>query len=79
MTLLHPKVLHIITRLDTGGSATNTIASVDLLRKHGFQTALAYGRMIFLFALSTLYSLLSTRHEMCYTSASISAVARVLA
>ncbi len=37
------KVLHIITRLDHGGSATNTIASVDLLRKHGFDTALAYG------------------------------------
>lgn len=38
-----PRVLHIITRLDSGGSATNTIASVDLLRNHGFQTALAYG------------------------------------
>lgn len=43
MTLSHPRVLHIITRLDSGGSATNTIASVDLLRNHGFQTALAYG------------------------------------
>ncbi len=37
------KVLHIITRLDPGGSATNTIVSVDLLRKHGFITSLAYG------------------------------------
>lgn len=37
------KVLHIITRLDHGGSASNTILSVDLLRKHGFTTALAYG------------------------------------
>lgn len=38
-----PRILHIITRLDPGGSATNTIVSVDLLRKHGFRTALAYG------------------------------------
>ena len=38
-----PKVLHIITRLDPGGSATNTIISVDLLRKHGFHTVLAFG------------------------------------
>ena len=43
MTLPNPKVLHIITRLDFGGSATNTIASVDHLRKHGFDTSLAYG------------------------------------
>jgi len=38
-----PRILHVITRLDPGGSATNTIVSVDLLRKHGFATALAYG------------------------------------
>jgi len=36
-------VLHIITRLDAGGSATNTLVSVDRLRERGFQTALAYG------------------------------------
>ena len=33
----------MITRLDPGGSATNTIVSVDRLRKHGFDTYLAYG------------------------------------
>ena len=38
-----PSVLHIITRLDAGGSATNTIVSVAGLRKEGFETALAYG------------------------------------
>ncbi|MDO9543392.1 MAG: glycosyltransferase family 4 protein [Kiritimatiellia bacterium] len=38
-----PKVLHIITRLDCGGSATDTIVTADLLRKHNFQTALAFG------------------------------------
>ena len=38
-----PRVLHIITRLDAGGAAANTLASVDLLRQHGFDTALAYG------------------------------------
>ncbi len=37
------KVLHIITRLDPGGSASNTIVTVDLLRKYGFTTSLAYG------------------------------------
>ena len=40
----HPsRVLHIITRLDAGGSATNTIVSAAGLRKEGFETALAYG------------------------------------
>lgn len=43
MSLSDPKILHIITRLDPGGSATNTIVSCDKLRKHGFQTYLAYG------------------------------------
>lgn len=43
MSSLRPRVLHIITRLDPGGSATNTITSVDRLRQHGFDTALAYG------------------------------------
>lgn len=38
-----PKVLHLITRLDPGGSATNTLVSVDRLREHGYETALAYG------------------------------------
>ena len=38
-----PRILHIITRLDAGGSATNTIVSVAGLRKEGFETALAYG------------------------------------
>ena len=37
------RILHVITRLDPGGSATNTIVTVDLLRKHGFETFLAYG------------------------------------
>ena len=36
-------ILHIITRMDAGGAATNTITSVDRLREHGFGTALAYG------------------------------------
>ena len=39
-----PRILHVITRLDTGGSATNTIVSADRLREHGFETVLAYGR-----------------------------------
>ncbi|MFH0880750.1 MAG: glycosyltransferase [Lentisphaerota bacterium] len=38
-----PKILHIITRLDPGGSATNTLVSAEGLRKKGFETALAYG------------------------------------
>lgn len=38
-----PRVLHIITRLDCGGSATDTIVTADLLRNHNFQTALAFG------------------------------------
>lgn len=38
-----PKILHIITRLDCGGSATDTIVTVDRLRNHNFQTALAFG------------------------------------
>jgi glycosyltransferase involved in cell wall biosynthesis len=44
MNMSRPRILHIITRLDQGGSATSTIVSVDLLRKHGFETFLAYGR-----------------------------------
>lgn len=43
MTAQKPKILHVITRLDPGGSATNTIVSADQLRKHGFDTFLAYG------------------------------------
>ena len=43
MTAQMPKILHVITRLDPGGSATNTIVSADQLRKHGFDTFLAYG------------------------------------
>ena len=38
-----PKVLHIITRLDFGGSANNTITTIDRLRNYNFQTALAFG------------------------------------
>jgi glycosyltransferase involved in cell wall biosynthesis len=38
-----PSVLHVITRLDCGGAATNTIDSADLLRSYGFDTELAYG------------------------------------
>ncbi|MFC1454377.1 glycosyltransferase, partial [Verrucomicrobiota bacterium] len=38
-----PKILHIITRLDCGGSATDTIVTADLLRNHNFQTAIAFG------------------------------------
>ncbi|MBN1674499.1 MAG: glycosyltransferase [Kiritimatiellae bacterium] len=37
------RILHVITRLDPGGSTTNTIVSVDRLREFGFDTALAYG------------------------------------
>jgi len=43
MSSSKPRVLHIITRLDPGGSATNTLKSVERLREHGFDTALAYG------------------------------------
>jgi len=43
MSSSKPRVLHIITRLDPGGSATNTLTSIDRLREHGFDTALAYG------------------------------------
>lgn len=39
-----PKILHLITRLDCGGSAISTILAVDRLRNHNFQTALAFGR-----------------------------------
>ncbi|MFO7869934.1 MAG: glycosyltransferase family 4 protein [Kiritimatiellia bacterium] len=39
-----PNILHVITRLDRGGSATNTITCADALRKHGFTTAILYGR-----------------------------------
>ncbi len=40
----HPsRILHVITRLDPGGSATNTLVSADGLRKRGFETALASG------------------------------------
>lgn len=39
-----PRILHVITRLDTGGSAMNTIVSADRLREHGFETVLVYGR-----------------------------------
>ena len=38
-----PRVLHLITRLDSGGAATNTIISADLCRRHGFDTTVAYG------------------------------------
>ena len=38
-----PRILHIITRLDRGGSTTNTLTSVKLQRNHQFETALAYG------------------------------------
>ncbi|MBI2440294.1 MAG: glycosyltransferase [Lentisphaerae bacterium] len=37
------KILHIITRLDCGGSASDTIFTVESLRNHDFQTALAFG------------------------------------
>jgi len=38
------KVLHIITRLDSGGAATNTVASVDGLNARGFEATLVYGK-----------------------------------
>lgn len=44
MNSTRPTILHIITRLDAGGSATNSIACVDLLRKHGFRTSIAVGK-----------------------------------
>ncbi len=37
------RVLHVITRLDQGGSTTNTLTSVSRQRNRGFDTALAYG------------------------------------
>ncbi len=37
-------MLHIITRLDSGGAATNTLVSVEGLRAHGFDTSLLYGK-----------------------------------
>lgn len=40
---MRPRVLHIITRLDAGGAATNTLASVRGLHRQGWDTALAYG------------------------------------
>ncbi|MBN2301532.1 MAG: glycosyltransferase family 4 protein [Lentisphaerae bacterium] len=39
-----PHILHIITRLDAGGSATDTIVLVDKMRKYGFDTSLAVGQ-----------------------------------
>ena len=39
-----PRVAHIITRLDAGGAAANTLASVALLPEQGFDTALVHGR-----------------------------------
>lgn len=41
-----PRVLHLITRLDPGGSATNTLATAAGLRKRGFEPALWYGRTV---------------------------------
>jgi glycosyltransferase involved in cell wall biosynthesis len=38
-----PRILHVITRLDRGGSTTNTLTSVRLQRNRQFETALAYG------------------------------------
>lgn len=38
-----PNVAHVITRLDKGGSATNTIVSADRQRAYGFNTRLIYG------------------------------------
>ncbi len=38
-----PRILHIITRLDAGGAATNTLRSVASLPEHGFNVALLYG------------------------------------
>ncbi|MEE9118703.1 MAG: glycosyltransferase, partial [Calditrichia bacterium] len=40
------KVLHIITRLDKGGSAENTLLTVSLLNKEEFSTALISGPTI---------------------------------
>lgn len=39
-----PKVLHIITRMDAGGSASNTLVSVLRIGEYGFAASLAYGR-----------------------------------
>ncbi len=38
-----PYAAHVITRLDKGGSATNTLVSADRLRACGFRTKLIYG------------------------------------
>ena len=39
-----PRVLHIITRLDSGGAATNTLATIYGVQDGGFETALLYGK-----------------------------------
>ncbi len=44
--MLKIKVLHIITRLDKGGSAENTLLTVSLLNKEEFSTALISGPTI---------------------------------
>ncbi|MBI3800475.1 MAG: glycosyltransferase family 4 protein [Deltaproteobacteria bacterium] len=40
------KVLHIITRLDQGGSATNTLMTVAGLESRGFAMTLLYGKTV---------------------------------
>ena len=40
---IEPHIAHVITRLDKGGSATNTLVSADRQREHGFGTTLIYG------------------------------------
>ncbi len=40
------KVLHIITRLDPGGSSTNTIETVDRLDKSRFEAFLLSGETL---------------------------------
>ncbi len=38
------RVLHVITRLDAGGAAMNTILSAELLRAQGFDATIFHGR-----------------------------------
>lgn len=39
-----PHILHVITRMDAGGAATNTLLGMDGVRNHGFDVTLVYGR-----------------------------------
>ncbi len=39
-------ILHVITRLDAGGAAANTVSSALAARRHGFVAHLAFGRTL---------------------------------